>query len=572
MHLSLKIKIGLTILIFGFLFSFQAQAATLDLALEKNIASVKDDVNVLVSINSETQDINTAQATISFPTDLLEVTAIDRTDSIFSFWLKEPSFDNAKGTISFVGGSISGVNGPGLKIMHIAFKVKGSGTGRLGITDAAITASDGTGANVYNTAKGLDINIPTTAQFQAVQLVQSQKQATIVKQSPAIPILDVPFYPDPTKWNNRSASFQATWKMGSDISKAGISLDKNSNSIPTESAEALSGSKIFPALTDGISYLHLRFANNVGWGPTLHYRLAIDTAPPLSFNVTSPDSFKTNNPKPTINFKSSDLTSGVNNYIIRLDGVNIATVNTTTYQFAPLLPGVHKLTVVAVDNAGNSTSQTETLEILPIASPTITYVSRRVYTNEGQITAGGTATDAVEVNVQVQNSQKQIVFEQVVPVDTNGNWNITINKDISSGNYNLLVTSRDKNMASSFPVVSDTIKIAPKPLLVLGNIEITQAWFFIILILILMGSFGAGWFSFNKWRGRLDGKIIIAERDVANVIDNSKKDIDKHLKNYSNGNLSPSDLTEMEFILKKMKDNLEKSHRYVVDNIREINK
>ena len=572
MHLSLKIKIGLLVLIFGFLFSFRVQAATLDLVLEKNITSVKDDVNVLVSINSENQDVNTAQATISFPIDLLEVTAIDRTDSIFSFWLKEPTFDNTKGTISFVGGSISGVNGPGLKIMHIAFKVKGSGTGRLGITDAAITASDGTGANVYNTAKVLDINIPTTAQFQAVQLQQSQQQATLAKKLPAQPTLGIPFYPDPTKWNNRSASFQANWKISSDISKAAISLDKNSSSTPLESAEALTGSKIFPALVDGISYLHLRLANNVGWSSTLNYRLAIDTTPPNSFKITNSDSFKTNNPKPTINFGSSDLTSGISNYIIRLDGVNVATINTTTYQFAPLLPGIHKITVVAVDNAGNSTSQTESLEILPIEAPVITFVNRQIIVNEDRVNAGGTALPNTEVIVQVQNSQKQIVAEQIAPVDANGNWTITINKILIIGDYQLLVRTQDKNMASSFPVTSDTIKVISKPMLILGNVNITQAEFFIILILILLGSFGAGWFGFRKWRAQLDRRVVIAQRDVVNILNNSKNDIEKLLNNYTDGTLSKSDLAEMEDVLKKMKDNFEKSYRYIVENIREINK
>lgn len=571
MQLSLKIKLSLAIAIAILLFPHSLKAATLELALEKDIVSAKEDIAILVTINSENQDVNTAQATITFPANLLEVIKTDITGSIFSFWLEDPTFDNSKGTIRFVGGSTSGFNGPGLKVFRIAFKVKGSGTGKIGVTDGAITASDGTGSNVYTTSKGLEINIPTTSEFQAVKVERATAAATIASALPARMGLNVPFYPDPLKWNNRSSSFQATWKIGSDVIDAAISLNGNPNSIPESTASAMSGSKIFPALSDGVWYIHLRVKNNIGWSPTLHYRIAIDTAPPNPFRITTPGDFKTNDPMPTINFVSSDLVSGISTYTVYLDGVTIATTDKTTYKFKPLLPGVHQLTVSAVDRAGNSISQTETLEILPIASPKITYVNRQVIVDEGGIVAGGTATIGEDVIAQVQNSQKQIVFEQVVPVDPNGNWNITINKSLSLGDYHLLATSRNKEMSSSFPAVSETIKVKMRPILVLGGLEINQTWFFTILILIILISFAAGWFNYYRWRGQLGRRIVIAQRDVVNVIDNLNNDIDKLLKNYTSGKGEESALAETEYTLKEMKGNLEKSRRYVVGNIRKIN-
>jgi hypothetical protein len=568
-----KIKYALVLFIALFLFSLKANAATLELALEKDITSTKSDVVVLVTINSEDQNVNTAQASISFPTSLLEVIKLDKTDSVLSFWLEEPSFDNTKGLISFVGGSTSGFNGASLKVLKIDFKVKGSGTGRLKVTDGAITASDGTGSNVYNTSKGLDINIPTTSEFQAVKVERAQQEITLAKKLPALPTPNIPFYPDQTKWNNRSSSFVVKWDMGSDIIKAGISLDNKPISTPVESKEALSGTKIFPALTDGIWYMHLRLANNIGWGPTLHYRIAIDTTPPNPFKIINNDGFKTENPKPTINFKSSDLVSGINSYVITLDNVVLfTTVDRTTYQFAPLLPGVHSLNILAIDNANNSTLQSEKLEILPIESPIITYVSKSVIADEGIINAGGTASVKGEIITQLQNNDKQVVYEQTVPVDSSGNWNITISKSLPKGDYQLLATVRDENMASSYPIISETITLKQKPMLVIGILEISQTLFYISLIIILLFSFGAGWFSYRKWREQLERRTIIAQRDVSNILDSLKVDINKLLKNYADGNLSGSDQSEMEFTLKKIRTNLEKSHSYIVDNIREINK
>ncbi|MFA6476082.1 MAG: hypothetical protein WCV68_01555 [Candidatus Paceibacterota bacterium] len=571
MSLATKIKFGLVSLLVGLAVFSSAQAATLELALEKGITSSKDDIVVLVTINSEGQDVNTAQASISFPANLLSVNKVDRTSSIFSFWLEEPSFDNTKGTIRFVGGSTSGFTGASLKVMSISFRVKGSGSGRLGITDGAITASDGTGSNVYTTAKGLDINIPATADFQAVKVEQARRAAVTAKELPALLGFDIPFYPDQTKWNNRSASFQVKWKISPDTSQAAMVLNDKPNTIPAASAEALTGSRIFPALKDGVSYLHLRLANNIGWSETLHYRIAVDTTPPAAFKITSDVGLKTGEPRPTISFASSDLASGVNNYVVRLDGDIATTTSATSYKFSPLLPGIHQVMVQAVDNAGNSISQTVALEILPIESPKIAYVNNRIVVNEGSIIAGGTALPGVDLVAQVQNSKNQIVAEQVVPVDSKGNWNVTIIKALTSGDYKLLATARDEKMASSFPVVSEIIKARPRPILVIGNLEITPTWFFVLLILALLGSFSAGWLAYRNWRGQLGRRVVVAERDVLNILSNLDKDLSKLLKNLSDGDIDKTDMAEIEYNLKKMKDYLDKSRRYVVDNIKEIN-
>ena len=257
---------------------------------------------------------------------------------------------------------------------------------------------------------------------------------------------------------------------------------------------------------------------------------------------------------------------------MNIDGVLATTTNTTSYRFSPLLPGKHHLVVTAVDKAGNSTSQAEVLEISPIESPTIGYVNRSVILNEGQIVAGGTSPAGVEIVAQIQNTEKQIMTEQVVTLDNNRNWNVTINKSLIAGNYYLLVTSRDENMASSFPVSSQTINVKPRPMLVIGSLEITQVWFFVIFILILLLSFGAGVITYYKWRGQLGRRVTIAQRDVINTLDNLEEELDKLIKNYGSRSSSDDNLSENKRILKNAKENLEKSRKYVVDNIREINR
>ncbi|MFZ2038739.1 MAG: hypothetical protein WAV11_02285 [Minisyncoccia bacterium] len=567
-----KIGLGIIIFLFSFIITIPAGAATLELTLNKEITSAKDDIVVSVALNSEGQSVNTAQANISFPSNLLEVTKIDRTNSIFTFWLQDPIYDNSNGTISFVGGSTNDFNGASLNLLQISFRVKGSGTGKLGITDGAITASDGTGSNVYTTAKGLDINIPTTAEFQAVKIERANLEATLAKTLPKLIGLEVPFYPDPQKWNNRSASFQARWNIGADIVKAAVLLDKKLSSEPTASTEAMSGSKIFPALLDGIWYLHISLKNNIGWSPTLHYRLAIDTTPPTPVIITSKDNLKTSNPRPTISYSSTDSISGISNYIIAADGVIATTTNKTSYTFNPLLPGTRRISVSAVDNANNSTTKTISLEIIPIDSPIIISMSQHIFVGEGDIVGKGTATSGVEVIVHVQNADKQIISEQSMPVDSHGNWSVAISNNLKPGVYNILVTARNKDMASSFPTISKNIVVKERPFLVLGSFEITLAWFFTCLIIILLLTFGAGVFTYYRWLEQLGHRVTIAERDVINTLNNLDSDVSKLQKNYSNGISDRAEINETKSILKNIKMNIEKAHRYVVENIREINK
>ena len=531
---------------------------------------MKDDVSVLVTINSEGQDINAAQAMITFPTSLLSVTSIDRVNSVFSFWLEEPTYDNSKGQIRFVGGSTSGLSGAGLRVVRVAFKVKGSGTGRLSITDGAIMASDGSGTNVYSSAKGLDIIIPTSSEFEAVKVEREKVQAEIAKQLPNKIGLEVPFYPDPTVWNNRSASFQAKWNIGPDIIAAAISIDENPTFTPLSSSEAMSGNKIFSALPDGIWYVHLRVKNNIGWSPTLHYRIAIDTTPPNPFNITSDSALITNDATPAINFISSDLGSGIDFYTISLDGVVATTTKNNSYLFSPLLPGVHDLIVSAIDRAGNSISQTRTIEILPIATPEITYMNRQVFINEGEIVAGGTAEAGVEVIVRIQNEKKQIVFEQIVPIDRNNNWNIAIINTLNLGDYYLLVTARSKDMASSFPVISDVFTVKDRPMLIFGNFEISKTIFYssfifaliFVLLLILL--------AYSNSRRRVSRRVFSAERDVDSVLSKLEGDIKVLDKNYSDNVISRAEVTEGKSLVKSMLDFVRKGRRKSVEDIDEI--
>ncbi len=65
---------------------------------------------------------------------------------------------------------------------------------------------------------------------------------------------------------------------------------------------------------------------------------------------------------------------------------------------------------------------------------------------------------------------------------------------------------------------------------------------------------------------------MIAERDVTSVFGVLKKDLDNLLGKYKDKKISAVENTEIEFLLKKTRDDLEKMKKYVTANIEDISK
>ncbi|MFZ2072126.1 MAG: hypothetical protein WAV10_00360, partial [Minisyncoccia bacterium] len=382
-------------------------------------------------------------------------------------------------------------------------------------------------------------------------------------------VLSVPLYPDPQGWYNLISDFSVNWDLPKDVISVATSVDKIPNTNPTKS-EGLFDNKVFKALDNGVWYVHVRFKNNIGWGQTNHYRIAIDSVPPLPFEVVIVGNPVSDNPTPEIKFTSSDQFSGIQNYQILVDGQEEASINNTSYIFKPIFPNKHKIIVSAKDKAGNITDGKLDLEILPIQSPEILFINKNIFIGEGSLVFSGSSIPNVSVLADLKFSTGETVFHGENKSDDKGQWSFNVDQPLKKGNYYLEIRAKDDRGALSSIVSPEIIKVRLRPILVLGNLAITQVWFFIIFIFILIATFGAGWFSYYKWRGQLGRKVTIVGRDITNILDNSKKDVDKLIKNYNEGNPSNSDLTDMGYTLKNLKNYLEKSHRYAGDDIREI--
>lgn len=76
-----------------------------------------------IRLNTQGEYINTVEINLSFPKEILEVKDLSKGNSILSLWIKEPSFSNQEGKISFIGGIPAGYQGWDGLLAKIIFKV-----------------------------------------------------------------------------------------------------------------------------------------------------------------------------------------------------------------------------------------------------------------------------------------------------------------------------------------------------------------------------------------------------------------------------------------------------------------
>jgi hypothetical protein len=355
---------------FVYLIPSIASAAILSISTDKTSFSVGDQFSVQVSVDSEEVGINGVQATVSFPKDILEVQKTDKTDSVFNLWLQDPIFSNDNGNISFTGVGTAGFSGPSLKVIKIFFKVKGAGKVDLVFTDSAVTANDGSGTNVLSSSKGLSFTSvvgqgTTTIAPKVPPPTQINRTAVPSSGLPLKPVITVSLYPNPDGWYNSISNFIVQWNLPNDITGVATEVNKEPLFVPTKS-EGLFDNKTFEALSDGVWYLHVRFKNSSGWGQTIHYKIGIDTIPPIPFTISSKEGLDTSNVAPEISYETSDQPSGISSYSVSIDNNVVANTTSTSFVLPAQQSGNHVLLVRAVDFAGNITEKRVDLHIKEI--------------------------------------------------------------------------------------------------------------------------------------------------------------------------------------------------------------
>ena len=162
------LTLGLSALVFAAVAGLvsQSESPKADISLlSKGGKFVLVGQNFETAVNVDAQiPINAAEATISYPADVLEVASLSKDSSILNFWIEEPFFDNASGTIRFAGVLHDGQDGfyGNGKILTIVFKSKKTGEAKIDFTEAMILAADSQGTDVTGEEKGITYFITET--------------------------------------------------------------------------------------------------------------------------------------------------------------------------------------------------------------------------------------------------------------------------------------------------------------------------------------------------------------------------------------------------------------------------
>ena len=380
----------------------------------------------------------------------------------------------------------------------------------------------------------------------------------------------MPFYPDSTKWYNQVSNFLVKWKLPSDISGISVIVNKNSKADPPAKSEGLYDAKAMDSLSDGLWYVHAKLKNNIGWSPTAHYKISIDTVPPLPFTIEAVDGLSTDNPTPALKFKTSDGLSGIANYIVKVDNGEELTTTSTIIILPLQTPGKKTVIVKAIDNAGNIRESSLDMEILPIAGPVFSSINKSTFFNESDMALSGSALPGVSILLSLLREDGSLVAKINTKADAKGNWGTQFSGPFKKGTYFIEAVAQDERGALSLPVKTALFKIKEKPLLTIGGLAITQFWFFVGLIIIMLGAFGAGWMTYRLWRQQIDRKTVIAQRDIINTFNNLEINLNKLTKIHAGKIINETKTAEAKFILKTMKNHLAKAQRYIIDNIKQI--
>lgn len=559
------------IFLYVFVLFFYAQvacAADIFLGSDKSGVRVNDTFSVTAFINTVGVAVNSAEGVISFPNDLVSVESVSMSGSVFSIWVEQPTFSNNAGIVSFNGGSPNpGFNGARGAVVRITFKAKEKGTATLSFSGASVYANDGLGTDVTSGRRGVSVTIGDSVS------VPPQPSGINTPGAPEITSVEMP---DQDKWYSKSKAV-FSWNVGDQITSTQLLLGSFPTSVPTITYTPPIGNKEVSGLSDGVSYLHVRFANSSGWGTTAHRKIKIDTTAPTNLVVLSSI---TEDDYIALDLRAQDKTSGVQSYKVLWNGNQLGetsvepSLNSSVNLVIPALPfGVQELSVRAYDRAGNFVTENISVSVPRIKTPKITEYSE-VITKGGQVTIKGTTYPSGDVFVYIKDGDDE---PKKYPIKANDSGVF----EFKSGNIShvglasaWVVASRGDSIQSE---ASEVVYIRVNKSLVVRTglfaIEVLMVLIpLILLILLLMFTTYYGFHKFRVMRRRLLLDLDKTEDDSRKIFEVIKDDVKKSIHLFKKINIRRKISDEEKEVLDTLSKDVEQAEEYFEKRIEKIEK
>lgn len=445
----------------------QSAGASLSLSPRSITIEAGETTTVQVLVASPGQAINAAEATVSFPKDLLEAKTVSKSGSIFTLWAVDPAASNASGTVIFSGGLPSpGYTGGSKRVINITFRGKKAGTATLTIGAAQVLANDGQGTNILSGTGSATITIrePAPANTNVTPPAEptTRPAPTIVSDT----------HPDQNRWY-AARETAARWTAGAGVRGYSAAFDQSATTVPPEVDEGNTSLFRRTNLADGVWYLHVRAHYQDGWSVARHFAFRIDGTAPEDFLLKVET---TAGGRASVTFAAPDVASGVAEYRLRLDDGPFASA-TSPHVLEGVTAGDHRVTVKAVDRAGNEREANAVFTIAAVAGARLTAIlemppallaggSRTlpVVTPGSSLVLRGFAAPTDQIRIVVRSAESVFEFPVGEIADPNPiepappgltAWKVIIQPDLSPGEHEIHVTTVDAQgtVTAAAPVI-----------------------------------------------------------------------------------------------------------------------
>jgi hypothetical protein len=341
-------------------FVYHAEAATYQGSPTPVSTSAGRTFTVSIDVESD-RPYNAGSATIKFDPAFLSASRASKDGSSFSIWAVEPAISASAGTITFEGGHTAPLSGK-KRIVTISFTAKKEGTTTISFEKGSILAGDGTGADIFQASAAIPVSIAAGTGTPDPVSTTKPKPATEEEEIgngelPESPLITSTTHPKEDGYSGAPTA-KFAWELPLDVSIVRVEVDQSSSTIPKQTFDPAIADKEFREYVDGENWIHVRYKNAAGLGPTAHRKFLVDRVPPKEFTLTATVPEKENNV--TLTFETVDELSGMAGYELILDGgqpkkISLAELKEGKYPLLSIPNGSHSVKIVAIDNGGNRT-------------------------------------------------------------------------------------------------------------------------------------------------------------------------------------------------------------------------
>ena len=499
-------------------------AATLSVSPGTGVYKTGATFTVTVFVNTAGVPVNAADGTLSFNPRELSVVSVSRASSIFNLWTTEPAFSNAAGTVTFSGGVPTGYTGTAGNVLSVTFRSLTSGAARVSLTGASVLAADGRGTNVLTGMSGGTYTLSAVENQPAPEVIVEYVPPA---NTPNAPVITSTTHPDQNGWSKDTPAVLA-WSVPAGVTSVRTGLDKSPVAIPTKVYDSPIRTLTIDDLDQGVSYLHVQFRNEDGWGKVAHYKLSVDSEKPESFTITLPDDADLSSPNQTLNLAIVDKASPVTKFKVQLDGAegyeHTASGTNPTLPLSNLTPGYHTVVVEGFDSAGNSLIATFSFTITAFEKPLITEYPATLNSGVTPVIRGTTKPNATVKGTLTDALGVETIIDGVA--DGSGVFTIIPTEALATGRYTLFVRATDVSGGQSEPSDTVTIVVSEPGYVAIGSFLISFFSILIPLIALIVLTWITFIYSLRSMR-RLRARGIVESEEAAMMLATEFRHLDQ---------------------------------------------